>query len=192
MNAEEIHNKLKEKFGDSILEFNPQAVQLYVKLSPKSVLDVARFMKDDEELAFDCLMCLSSVDYPESIEVVYHFYSNVKGHKCVLKVEVPRENGSVPSVESVWRTADWHEREAYDLVGVVFEDHPDLRRILLPEDWEGYPLRKDYQVQEFYRGMRVPYDEDLDPNRGTFIEPMFRKETAQKETESEKEEESES
>jgi len=72
-------------------------------------------------------------------------------------VRVPKDNPHVPSVESVWKTANWHEREAYDLIGVVFDGHPDLRRILLPDDWEGHPLRKDYKVPEFYNGMKVPY-----------------------------------
>jgi NADH-quinone oxidoreductase subunit C len=89
--------------------------------------------------------------------VVYHLHSMKWNHKIVIKVEVPAENPHVPSVESVWKTANWHEREAYDMIGVIFNGHPDLRRMLLPEDWVGHPLRKDYQVQEFYNGMKVPY-----------------------------------
>jgi NADH-quinone oxidoreductase subunit C len=79
------------------------------------------------------------------------------GHKIVLKVDVPADHPRCRSVEAVWKTANWHEREAFDLYGIVFEGHPDLRRILLPDDWEGYPLRKDYQVPEYYNGMKVPY-----------------------------------
>jgi len=78
-------------------------------------------------------------------------------HKLTLKVLLPRDNPVVPSVERVWRAADWHEREAYDLFGIIFEGHHNLKRILLPEDWEGHPLRKDYKVQEYYQGMKVPY-----------------------------------
>jgi NADH-quinone oxidoreductase subunit C len=78
-------------------------------------------------------------------------------HKVVLKTLVPKEDPHLPTVEHIWKTAQWHEREAYDLYGIIFENHSDLRRILLPDDWEGYPLRKDYQEPEFYRGMRVPY-----------------------------------
>jgi NADH-quinone oxidoreductase subunit C len=78
-------------------------------------------------------------------------------HKFTLKVEVNVDHPHVQSVESVWKTANWHEREAYDMVGVIFDGHPDLRRILLPDDWDGFPLRKDYKVAEYYRGMKVPY-----------------------------------
>ena len=75
-------------------------------------------------------------------------------------MEVPRQDGVVPTVCDIWRTAEWHEREAFDLFGMRFDRHPDHRRILLPDDWEGYPLLKDYQVQEFYQGIPVPYEGD--------------------------------
>jgi NADH-quinone oxidoreductase subunit C len=88
--------------------------------------------------------------------------------QITLKVEVPRQHGTLPTVCDIWRTAEWHEREAYDLYGMRFAQHPDLRRILLPDDWEGHPLLKDYQVQEFYHGIRVPYVGDP-PNTGMEI-----------------------
>jgi NADH-quinone oxidoreductase subunit C len=88
---------------------------------------------------------------------VYHLYSFALNQKLVVKVLVPKSNPVVPTVSDVWATANWHEREAFDMFGMTFEGHPDLRRILCPEDWEGYPLRKDYKVQEFYNGMKVPY-----------------------------------
>ena len=93
----------------------------------------------------------------DNLAVVYHLYSYVHHHKLVVKVVVPKSNPVVKTVSDVWAAAEWHEREAYDLVGMTFEGHPDLRRILLPEDWEGHPLRKDYKVPEFYKGMKVPY-----------------------------------
>jgi NADH-quinone oxidoreductase subunit C len=89
--------------------------------------------------------------------VVYHLASVVHNHKIVLKAICTKENPHVQSVADVWGTANWHEREAFDLIGIVFDGHPDLRRILLPYDWEGHPLRKDYKVPEFYNGMKVPY-----------------------------------
>jgi NADH-quinone oxidoreductase subunit C len=115
-------------------------------------------------------MCLSGVDYGagQSLGVVYHLQSMTLMHQIVLKVELPRVSPSVPSEALIWRTADWHEREAYDLFGIRFEGHPDLRRIFLPDDWEGHPLRKDYVVQEFYHDIRVPFP-DLDPDRGTYV-----------------------
>jgi len=88
---------------------------------------------------------------------VYHLNSTKWNHKIVLKAEVTADNAHCQSVEAVWKTANWHEREAFDMYGVVFDGHPDLRRILMPDDWDGYPLRKDYQVPEYYHGMKVPY-----------------------------------
>jgi NADH-quinone oxidoreductase subunit C len=103
-------------------------------------------------------MCLSGVDYTGGkLGVVYHLNSMKLNQKIVLKVDLTVETLHVQSVESVWKTANWHEREAFDLYGIIFDGHPDLRRILLPDDWEGYPMRKDYQVPEYYNGMKVPY-----------------------------------
>ena len=105
-------------------------------------------------------MCLSGVDLgakEEYLSVVYHLYAMQHRHNVVLKAPVPKTDAHLPSVSHIWKTADWHEREAYDLYGILFEGHTDLRRILLPDDWEGYPLRKDYKEPDFYRGMRVPY-----------------------------------
>ena len=116
------------------------------------------FLRDDDAMLFDVLMCLSGMDYGGGkLGVVYHLDATVRRHKIVLKTEVTPAEPRVASVESVWKTANWHEREAFDLYGIVFEGHPDLRRILMPDDWQGYPLRKDFQVPEFYNGMKVPY-----------------------------------
>jgi len=158
MQASEIHEIVGAQFGDAILEFKGDAVDPFIVLTAQRILDVALFLRGDERLQFGSLMCLSGVDYNDgTLGVVYHVDSMSLGHKIVLKVRVPKDNPHVPSVESVWKTANWHEREAYDLIGVVFDGHPDLRRILLPDDWEGHPLRKDYKVPEFYNGMKVPY-----------------------------------
>lgn len=159
MSPQEILNKLTEKFADAIVEAKVEGVlEPYAKVKVESIREISSLMRDDSDLQFDTLMCLSGMDYGKGIlGVVYNLGSIAKKHKFTLKIEISVEAANVPSVESVWRTADWHEREAYDLFGIVFTDHPDLRRILLPDDWEGYPLRKDYQVQEFYHGMKVPY-----------------------------------
>ncbi len=159
MTPQEITEKLKAKFGDAITDAKLEGVvDPFIKIKAESLKDVALFLRDDSDLQFDYLMCLSGVDFGKGvIGVVYNFASMSKKHKITIKVEVTREKPEIPSVESIWRTADWHEREAYDLVGVIFTGHPDLRRILLPNDWEGHPLRKDYKVPEYYQGMKVPY-----------------------------------
>jgi NADH-quinone oxidoreductase subunit C len=108
-------------------------------------LDVARLLRDDPELSFDYLRLMSSVDYETHLEVVYQFYSFVHGHQLAVRVKTDREESTLPSVSGLWKAADWNEREAYDLMGIRFEGHPDLRRILLPDDWVGHPLRKDYE-----------------------------------------------
>jgi len=158
--SQEIYTRLKEKFGESILSLEEVVGDSYILVIPEAIADAGRYLAEDEALAFDSLMCLSGVDLnvkDTDLAVVYHLYSMTHRHKVVLKTLVPKEDPHVPSVEQIWKTAQWHEREVYDLYGIIFENHSDLRRILLPDDWEGYPLRKDYQEPEFYRGMRVPY-----------------------------------
>jgi len=154
-----IHGRLTAKFGDRITAFQAEALQPWAVVAAEAIDEVAAFCKLEPDLAFDNLMCLSAVDYnketPPRMEVVYHLFSYKHAHTFVLKVMLPRENPVLPTVEGVWGVANWHEREAYDLFGVVFTGHSDLRRILLPDDWEGHPLRKDWVDPEFYNGMHV-------------------------------------
>lgn len=160
MTPEEIYQALQERFAARLLAFHGAVLDPSITVDAPALHEVSEFLRHDPRFLFDSLMCLSGVDYgPEKnvVGVVYHLHSTVHLHKITLKVEVPRQDGVVPSVCDIWGTAEWHEREAYDLYGMHFEDHPDLRRILLPDDWEGHPLLKDYQVQEFYHGIRVPY-----------------------------------
>lgn len=113
-----------------------------------NLLDTCKLLKENEKLKFDYLMCISGVDYKEYFEVVYHLYSMSYKYKIVLKLKLEHSNPEVDSVSSIWKTANWHEREAFDLFGISFRNHPDLRRILLPADWEDvYPLRKDYEYK---------------------------------------------
>jgi len=111
--------------------------------------------RTDAALRFDCLSNLTGVDYPKEshIQVVYHLFSYALRHSFVLKVNASRDDPRVATVSSVWSTADWQEREAFDLLGVHFEGHPDLRRILMPEDWPGHPLRKDFVEPQEYHGI---------------------------------------
>jgi NADH-quinone oxidoreductase subunit C len=124
------------------------------------ILPVCEFLWKNPATYFDSLSCLTAIDQgPEAgkMEVIYTLYS-IPNHLTIhLRVVLDRTLPSVSSVSSIWRTADWHEREAFDLLGVQFSGHPDLRRILLPEDWEGHPLRKDYVEQSKYHGIQVKY-----------------------------------
>jgi NADH-quinone oxidoreductase subunit C len=155
----EILNTLASSFPGSVLEMKSDGVHdPFARVDPGKLRAICEFLRDDEKMGFDALMCLSGVHNPDgTLGVVYHLNSTTWNHKIALKVSVPVEHPHCPSVESVWKTANWHEREAYDLFGIVFDGHPDLRRILLPDDWEGYPLRKDYTLPQYYRGMKVPY-----------------------------------
>lgn len=159
MIPQEIHETLKATFGDAVVDAKIDGVlDPFIRIAPTHIKNVAVYLRDREQMSFDSLMCLSGVDYTGGrLGVVYHLDSMKLHHKIVLKVEVTKDDPHCQSVESVWKSANWNEREAYDMFGIVFDGHPDLRRILMPDDWEGYPLRKDYQVPEFYNGMKVPY-----------------------------------
>ena len=124
-----------------------------------SLLALVTILKDNLDLDFDFLMCITSIDNGKSdnFTVVYNFYSNKHKHSCDVRVIVD-DGDQIPSISSLWKSADWHEREAYDLMGIVFENHPNLKRILLPDDWDGYPLRKNYEVADYYHGVPVPKD----------------------------------
>src|SRR5687767_6185507 len=109
---------------------------------------------------FDMLSCITGIDNGAQVatmEVVYNLYSIPFNHHLMIKVMLPRENPEIESVSQIWKTANWHEREIFDMYGINFKNHPDLRRILMPADWEGYPLRKDYKHQEYYRNIKIEY-----------------------------------
>ncbi len=159
MTPQEIHAALQARFGEAILSFDEKALDPWALVQTDKIAEVAAFAKAEPALGFDNLMCLSAVDWPKEtpprLDVVYHLYSYKHDHTFVLKVQVPRDNPRVPTVEGTWGVANWHEREAFDLFGIAFDGHSDLRRILLPDDWQGHPLRKDWEDPEFYNGMRV-------------------------------------
>jgi NADH-quinone oxidoreductase subunit C len=106
---------------------------------------LAETLKKQDDLYFDYLFCITAVDWKTHFTVVYHLSSVTHRHTIVVKVNVPRDAAEVPTVSNIWPTAEFHEREAYDLMGIVFTGHPDLRRLFLTDDWEGFPLRKDYE-----------------------------------------------
>lgn len=161
----EIQQIILEKWGEnSVLEVNTDVLQPYLVINSEYLAPICAFLQADERFYFDYLTSISGVDYGEEenkMEVVYHLQSIVNEYFIVLKCSLTRPNlpemPHLPSVSHIWKAAEWHERECYDLFGIFFEGHPDLRRILLPEDWEGHPLRKDYQAQEYYHGIKVKY-----------------------------------
>jgi len=159
MEPKAIHERLSAKLADKITGVNLEAASPFAVLAADAIVEAASFAKSDPDLAFDNLMCLSAVDYPKEtpprMEVVYHLLSYKHDHTFALKVHLPREDPALATVEGVWGVANWHEREAYDMFGIVFTGHSDLRRILLPDDWVGYPLRKDWVDPDFYNGMHV-------------------------------------
>ncbi|RXF68874.1 NADH-quinone oxidoreductase subunit C [Arcticibacter tournemirensis] len=164
MGFEENKALLINKFGEGIIVGEEVAgLQPALIISPERIAEVCLELRDNEKTWFDVLSCLSGVDYgieENMFGVVYNLASIPYKTQLTLKVRKYHDRSreelpSFPTVSSIWKTADWHEREAYDLLGICFEDHPDLRRILLPDDWEGYPLRKDYKVQEYYHGIKV-------------------------------------
>ncbi len=154
MDAAAIHARLQARFGEAVgaLEVGREPA---IRVQPSAMPAVGEFLRSEAELAFDCLSNQSGVDYPKrsEIEVVYHLFSYRHRHACVLKTAVPRDSPTMPTVSPVWPTALWQEREIFDLLGVVFEGHPDLRRLLLPEDWVGHPLRKDFVEPTEYHGI---------------------------------------
>lgn len=161
-----VKKLLTEKFGEEVIvaeEANQKQPALLIK--SELIADVCLFLRDQPETWFDFLSCLTGLDYgvdKQKFGVVYHLSSIIKNHQLVLKVE--QENNRDPdnlptfkSVSAVYKSAEWHEREAFDLVGIFFENHPDLRRILLPDDWEGFPLRKDYKTAEKYHDIKIDF-----------------------------------
>lgn len=129
-------------------------------ISPDDLIKICKTLFEDPSAYFDMLSCLTGIDNgvtAGTMEVVYNLYSIPFNHHLTIKVILPRDKPEVHTVSHIWKTADWHEREAYDLLGIKFINHPDLRRILLPADWEGHPLRKDYKHQEYFRGVKVEY-----------------------------------
>ena len=174
MTAADIAALLEQNFGPRIKSKNLEAIDPFVVVEPADFVEVCRYLKEEPRLGFDFLNCISGVDYLEPdpkkapkagfephMEVVYHFSSFRNRHRLVLKVILPRWKNDkpgdlpeVPSVTSLWQTANWHEREVYDLSGVWFTSHPELTRILLADDWVGHPLRKDYEYPLEYHGIR--------------------------------------
>ncbi|NLE62029.1 MAG: NADH-quinone oxidoreductase subunit C [Planctomycetes bacterium] len=165
MTPEEIADILQTTFQDAVGVAEMGTSHPSVNVAADHWHDIAVFLRDDDRLRLNMLRCVSGVDLPDQsqIEIVYDLTSlrppRIVGsywtgdNEIAIRVKVPREGGHMPSVSDVWPSADWHEREVFDMLGVRFDGHPDLRRILCPDDWAGHPLRKDYEYPKEYHGI---------------------------------------
>lgn len=164
MSFDDIKLLLTEKFGETVIAGEERTgMQPALLIDPDKITAVCLELRNNTRTYFDFLACLSGVDYGMEdgrFGVVYHLASLPYNLQLVLKISRQNDRSledlpSFPSITSVYRAADWHEREAYDMCGIFFDGHPDLRRILMPDDWEGFPLRKDYKNAEYYKGIKI-------------------------------------
>lgn len=155
MDAAKIHERLRDKLGNSLLPEVKDGEWATIEVLPAAVAQASELLKGDPDLHFDCLSNLTAVDRKadDAIEVFYHLYSYEHRHKLTVKATCPRLDPVLPTVSTIWPIGDWLEREAFDLMGVNFVGHGDLRRLLMPEDWVGHPLRKDFVEPEEYHGI---------------------------------------
>lgn len=162
MTPTQIAQRFAQRFPNAIAASHPTDKHPRIHTSAEHWPAMAQFLRHDPEMHFDWLGCLSAVDYlaENKLCVVYDLRSSATNHWFAFKVYMDRDNPRICSVTHLWPGANWHEREAYDLMGIIFEGHPDLRRILLPEDWVGHPLRKDYVFPREYHG--IPGSTELD------------------------------
>ena len=142
--------RLKEKFSQAVEETVSFRDEHTVRIAREHLLEVSRFLKEDPDYGFNFLSDLCGVDYmgrEPRFEVVYHLYSMEHKHRLRMKVSLSEGDLTIPSVTTVWKTANWHERECFDLMGIIFTNHPDMRRILTPEGFTDHPLRKDFPLR---------------------------------------------
>ena len=156
MDPLQIAKLIEEQFAGQVLGTAMYAGQVGVMIKKDKIKDICQYLHDEPGLKMDHLADLTAVDYSRypgdngpRFEVVYNLLSTEYRHRIRLKVRVPEEDPRIDTVSAVWHTANWHERETFDLMGIKFDGHPDLRRILLPEDWEGHPLRKEYPLKGY-------------------------------------------
>ncbi len=155
MDRSTLFEKLRQKFGPRIIESDENGLVPSVRIEPATWPELAQSLRDDFRL--DYLSCLTGIDRGkgQGLDAIYHVERMDAARLSIsVRIRVPYENPVIPTVEHIWRTADWHEREAYDLLGFRFEGHHNLVRILCAEDWEGHPLRKDYKSPDTYHGVR--------------------------------------
>jgi NADH-quinone oxidoreductase subunit C len=158
LTAKDIHEKLKAAFPESVTEFVEEKLDPYSVVEAGAVAKVAAYLKSDPDLAFNYLVCITACDEKEFLTTVYHLESvdlhdgRIR-HSFCMKTKSVRATPTCASVSHVWGAANWHEREAFDMMGIVYEGHPDLKRILCDDAWQGFPLRKDYVFPKEYGGI---------------------------------------
>ncbi len=158
MSLSDLFIILKEKFPDTVLEFHEEETGSYVAFAPhEGLISLLQFIRDDDRFLFDHMSFITAVDTGTEFEIIYSLYSYYQKTPLDLRAELSRENPSLPSCGSLWRTAEWHERELYDMFGITFNGHPGISRIFLPGDWRGHPLRKDYEFPETYGDVRISF-----------------------------------
>ena len=157
---EQILAVVKESCEQAQPSVDENATPHAVIIDKQDLLGVARHLQQNPTTYFDMLSCVTGIDNgtdAATMEIAYNLYSIPYNHHLMIRVVLPRDKPEIESVSHIWKTADWHEREVFDMYGIQFLHHPDLRRILMPADWVGHPLRKDYKHQEYYRDIKVEY-----------------------------------
>jgi NADH-quinone oxidoreductase subunit C len=157
---EELVSIVKSAVKSTDVLVDDQATPKAIKIHADDLVNVCRELFQNQTTYFDMLSCITGIDNgPEAgtMEIAYNLYSIPFNHHLMLKIILQRDKPEIETISSIWKTADWLEREVFDMYGVNFKNHPDLRRILMPADWVGHPLRKDYKHQEYYRNIKVEY-----------------------------------
>jgi NADH-quinone oxidoreductase subunit C len=154
-----VIERLEAKFADTTLEAYEFRSELTIVISKENIVEVCKFLKEDNELRFDLLADLCGIDMntpSNRFGVIYNLYSYTNKHRIRLKTFTEEEHPKVPTVTGVWGAANWHEREAFDMFGIIFEGHPDLRRIYMPDEFEYHPLRKDFPLMGIRGSLELP------------------------------------
>lgn len=167
MTPSEVFERLASRFADAVTDLHADPKKdkdPWFVVQPAQVVAICTYLRDEPDLAFDFMECLTGTDYPDKkqIHVTVHLYSYARKHRAVFKMLLDREAPSCPTLSDVWPAANWQERECFDLLGVRFDGHPDLRRILLPDDWIGHPMRKDFKEANDYHGIPTTRPNPLD------------------------------
>ena len=154
-----VLEKLKSHFADALLEVNEFRDEMTVVVPKERIVEVCRFLKEDPQLQFNFLADVCGIDMytpTKRFGVIYNLYSMKNRNRIRLKVFTEEEDPKVPTMTGVYGTANWHERETFDMFGIIFEGHPDLRRVYMPEDFEHYPLRKDFPLMGIPGSLSLP------------------------------------